>query len=695
MVSFLIISFMTGLLALAVVSYYAHFVLKQETGTKRMQEVASYIFEGAKAFMYREMTTILVFSVVLSIIIFSVLKISYPSSLRAEYTAISFLVGAFTSLLAAYIGMNISVKANVRVAQAARKAASDALKIAFRGGSVTGLSIVGLSLIAVTILFYLLGQDPTMLVGFGFGASFAALFAQLGGGIYTKSADIGADLVGKVEKGIPEDDPRNPAVIADLVGDNVGDCAGRGADLFESFSDNMIATMILGELFTIVYGPQAIIFPLMIQSIGVIGSAIGTMIIGGKREPIRSIYLGYFVAGVITTIGFYFIATQIMGDWTLFICALLGLFATLIIAYDTIYYTHIKYKPVKEIAESSTRGPAMNILIGFAYGLESPFIPILVIGIVIMISFFITSNFSPYIGVVDPTLLGVYGATTAFMGIMGMTGVIMSSDTYGPIVDNADGIVELTGIKEEVGISTELMDAAGNVTKAITKGYSMATALLTAIGILFAYIKEALELNGHTLYSLIDVPLRITKPEVLVGMLVGAAVPFLFSAWTLIATQRGALKMVDEVRRQFRENPGILEGKVTPNYWQCVDISTKHALKEMTTPTLLIIVIPIMVGLILGIWALAGYLISIKIVSAILAMVMFNAGGAWDNAKKLIEANGAFGGEGSEAHKGAVIGDTVGDPLKDTAGPALHIVIKLSNILAISLLPLFVAFSLM
>jgi len=678
----------TGVLSLVVVALVSLWILRQDEGTERMKEIASFIQEGARAFMKREFRTIAYFIVILAILLYFI----------GWQISVGFVVGSILSLIAAYIGMSIAVQANVRTANVARKSAGRAVKVAFLGGSVTGLSIVGLSLIGVGGLYILFGRDPSLIVGFGFGASLAALFAQLGGGIYTKAADVGADLVGKVEKKIPEDDPRNPAVIADQVGDNVGDCAGRGADLFESFSDNIIGVMILGAAFSIILGEKFIIYPLVAESIAVIGVIIGVLLFRGGKDPMKSIYTSFAIATIISLIGFYWLGVYYIGDIAIFYASAIGLISSFIVAVLILYYTG-NYKPVKEIAKASKSGAAINLIHGFAYGLESAVWPMILIAVVIVVSYFITGG----------GVRGIYGIAAAAVGILSTTGIIMSADTFGPISDNADGIAEMSGISDEVADTTEVLDAAGNVTKAVTKGYAMACATITSIVLLFSFILEAavkyykislFDVNSllmgklSTDFELIHkIIASVYDPYIIVPLFIGSAVPFLFSALAIKAVGRGAFEMVNEVRRQFREIKGLLEGKAKPDYARCVDISTKTALKEMIPPTLLGLITPVVIGFIFGVKGMTAYLIGVTLVAVLLALFMYNVGGAWDNAKKYIEA-GNFGGKGSDAHAAAVIGDTVGDPLKDTAGPSLHILIKLQNIIALTLVALFVAYAL-
>jgi len=662
----------TGAVGMLIVAYLAWSIRKKEAGTPRMREIAKYIQEGANAFLKRQYKTIIYFIIALAVPIYYFL---------GWQTTLAFIYGAVMSLIAAYIGMNVAVLANVRTANAARKSPAKALTLAFRGGAVMGLSVVSLSLIGISTLYYAYGGDPELIVGFGFGASLAALFAQLGGGIYTKAADIGADLVGKIEAGIPEDDPRNPAVIADQVGDNVGDCAGRGADLFESFSDNIICAMILSILF-IGSGKYAVLFPLLTQAIGVIATIIGVFLVRGWKSvsPITSFNIGLFTTGIICAAGFYVASTQLLNSLNIFYSALAGLIASLVVGAVAQYYTGTGQKPVRKIAESSQRGAAINIIVGLAYGLQSTFFPVITIAAVISFSYFITGG----------GIQGFYGVAAATLGILSTTGIIMSSDTFGPITDNADGIAEMSGIKDEVGESLEALDAMGNTTKALTKAYAMACAGLSAVVIFVTYLKISGLLSiGSSVLPVINV----ADPKVLVSLFIGGVLPFLFSALAIGATGKTAFLMVDEVRRQFREIKGLLEGKAKPDYARCVDISTKNALKEMFFPTLLAILFPIGIGLLFGRESLGALLLGQTLSVISLAPFFINVGGAWDNAKKFVEA-GHFGGKGTETHAAAVVGDTVGDPLKDVAGPSLHIFTKLINMTALVFAPVIIMYSL-
>ncbi len=673
-----------GTIAMVTVAFLFLNIKKEEPGTKKMREIASFIQEGANAFLKRQFITILYFIIGLAIILFIAFKPHWQISF-------GFIFGALMSQLAIYIGMNATVRANLKTTSAARSSPGKALTIAFRGGAVMGLTIVAFNLLGLSSLFFIFGiteENPepvSLMVGFGFGASLAALFAQLGGGIYTKAADISADLVGKVEKGIPEDDPRNPAVIADQVGDNVGDCAGRGADLFESGSDNLITTTIVGLAFYPIYGWLGVLFPLITRSIGSIGTIIGTFVVRPEeKNPIRSLNLGLFSAGLFAFISFYIVGNWLMHDINLFYCLSLGLFSSLSISLIVQYYTGIDKKPVKEIAGGAKSSAAINLLSGFSYGMESVFLPIIILSAVMVASYYIAGG----------GIIGVYGIVAATLGITEMKGIIMAADAFGPIVDNAAGIGEMSGQKKEIRRSLDVLDAAGNMTKAITKGYAMACALMTSVVVLFAYLFEASRIQGMSFVNLNDIIINLINPLNIAALMIGTTIPFLFTSLAIRAVGRTAFEMIDEIRRQFREIPGILAGNVKPDYSRCVDISTKFALKEMILPTMVGVIAPIAVGFTLGIWPLAAYLIAVKIVSAVLATFMFNSGGAWDNAKKYIE-DGHFGGKGTDAHASSVIGDTFGDPLKDTAGPSLHILIKLENILSITFLPLFITYSLL
>ena len=675
---------LAGIVGLIFVGILSRWVIKQDPGTPRMQEIASFIQQGANAFLRREFQTIALFIVVIAVLLLIFLE---------WQIAFGFVMGAVFSLLAIFIGMNVATRANVRTSSAARTSAGRALTIAFRGGSVMGLSIVSLNMLGILLLMWLFGVGPddpeavSLLVGFGFGASLSALFAQLGGGIFTKAADIGADLVGKVEAGIPEDDPRNPAVIADLVGDNVGDCAGRGADLFESGADNVITTMIVAAspIFFSKYGWVGVLFPLVARAIGVLATLVGVFLVRGRDEgnPTMAVNTGFLGTALTCLVLFYGVARWMMHDLGLFYAQILGLVGAIATVLVVQYYTGAHGRPVRETARYAQSGPALGILTGFSYGMESTVWAKYILGLVILLSWLMGGG----------GLEGIYYIAAATMGIKEMKGIIMAGDTFGPIADNSAGISQMAGLSGETRKAGDALDAVGNVTKALAKGYAMSCATMGSLVILFAYLFEIARLQGIQLTKLNDFWVNITNPANICGLFFGIATPYLFSALTLRSVNDGAFKMVEEVRRQFREIPGLMEGKATPDYARCVDITTANALRKMLAPTLIAMVIPIVVGFILGPWALAAYLVGVKASSAALSKALFNTGGTLDNAKKLIE-EGHFGGKGTETHAASVIGDTFGDPLKDTAGPSLHILVKLQNIMSITLLPLFIQYGL-
>jgi K(+)-stimulated pyrophosphate-energized sodium pump len=708
MIEFVIaISFASLLFA----GYLARFVLKRDTGTPAMQAISNAIKEGAEAFLARQNKTIVLLAVVLAALIFILYGFvrtpnpadPVPPLELAFWTTLSFILGALCSVVAGYIGMWVSIRANIRTASAVRTSLNDGLRIALRGGAVSGLFVVAMSLLGVGGLYALLeamGHDPQKIpftiVGYGFGASFVALFAQLGGGIYTKAADVGADLVGKVEAGIPEDDPRNPAVIADLVGDNVGDCAGRGADLFESTAAENIGAMILGVGLYPYFGLRGILFPLVARAFGLIASIVGIMIVksGEQEDPMHALNRGYYVTSALAIIGF-FIAThwllrvdeaahpEAASAWIyFFFCGVIGILMAQAFVYITQYYTEYKYRPVKSIAEASQTGPATNIITGIAVGLECTAIPVIVISIAIIASYYL-GNAS---GVAHA---GLFGTAVATMGMLGTAAYILAMDTFGPITDNAGGIAEMSQQPEEVRRKTDRLDAVGNTTKALTKGYAIGSAALAAFLLFSAYLDEVAH-YGMKLESV-----NIAKPEVFVGALLGAMLVFLFSALAIRAVGKAAYYVINEVRRQFKENPGILKGTSKPDYGRCVDIVTVGALKEMVVPGILAVGMPIAVGVIfrylfnIGAETVAAFLMVGTIAGILMATFLNNGGGAWDNAKKFIEM-GNYGGKGSETHKAAVVGDTVGDPFKDTAGPSLHVLIKLLSTITLVLAPLFV-----
>jgi len=646
-----------GVLAMLVVAYLAWSIGREHSGTPRMDEIASYIQEGVNAFIKRQYKTIAIF-VLLTLIPLAL----FFQDLRV---VVAFVFGAALSLLAAYIGLRVAVKANVRTANAARTSATKAFTLAFRGGAVMGLSVVGLSLVGVSLLFWLY-QDPRLIVGFGFGASLAALFAQLGGGIFTKAADIGADLVGKIEQRIPEDDPRNPAVIADQVGDNVGDCAGRGSDLFESISDDYITAMILGALLLSPLGINAFMFPLMLGASGILATIVGVFVIRGWRRmrPVMSFNIGLLTTAIFCVFGAYVSSMALLNDVTIFYAVVSGLAASLAVGVAVQYYISINGRPVRKIAESSERGAAINIITGLSYALQSPFLPFLFILAAILFSYFITNG-------------SLYGVVAANLGTDLAIGIIMSSDAFGPISDNAAGIAQLSGTKTGNGGALEELDAMGNTTKAYAKAFATASGTVSTV-VIFATYGEMVKLDS--------VSLSLLTPVIIVGLLLGAALPFLFSSLAIGATGKTAYQMVDEVRRQFRETPGIIEGKVKPNYARCVDIGTKNALKRMIAPGLLAVASPIAVGLLLGKFALGAMLLGGLSTSAMLSPFFTFGGGTWDNAKKFIERK--FWMKGTPTHAAAVIGDTVGDPLKDVAGPSLNIFMKLTNMTALLIAPI-------
>ncbi|MDY9927430.1 sodium-translocating pyrophosphatase [Methanosarcina sp.] len=650
---------LAGVISLVFAAFFAKNILKEDTGNEKMQEIAGAIQEGAMAYLNRQYKTIAMVSIILSFLILVLLD----DGLKI---AIGFLAGAISSAAAGYIGMSVSVRANVRTAHAASSGLEKAMSVAFRGGAVTGLAVVGLALFG-TSGFYILYGDVDLVVGFGFGASLISLFARVGGGIFTKAADVGADLVGKIEAGIPEDDPRNAGVIADNVGDNVGDCAGMGADLFETYVVTSLAAMLLGSLITGTY-ENAILYPLILGSVAIFASIISVFFvkIGKEGKIMQALYKGVGGSAIISLIAFYFVTDSLMGDIRLFYATLVGIIITVLMVMITEYYTSTSYRPVKTIASSSETGAATNIISGLSIGFESTLVPTVVIVVGILTSYFIVG------GAADAGI-GLYGIAIAAVAMLSTTGMIVALDSYGPITDNAGGIAQMANLPAQVRKVTDALDAVGNTTKAVTKGYAIGSAALGALA-LFAHYRSKVNLQGQSL--------NLDDPVVLAGLLLGALLPFVFSAVTMSAVGKAAFEVVNEVRRQFREIPGIMEGTTKPEYGRCVDIVTKAALHEMAMPGFLAVIVPLLVGFILGPKALAGFLIGLIIVGFMLALMMDNGGGAWDNAKKLIE-DGNYGGRGSEAHKAAIVGDTVGDPFKDTAGPALNALIKVVNMVAI------------
>ncbi|NYB75491.1 MULTISPECIES: sodium-translocating pyrophosphatase [Sedimentibacter] len=659
----LLIAPIVGVLALLFAFYKASVINKADPGNDRMKEIASYIHEGAMAFLARQYKSVGIFAIIMFIVLG--FAISWP-------TALAFAAGAACSILAGYFGMTVATKANVRTTNAAYQSGMNkALDIAFSGGSVMGMTVVGLGLLG-TGTFWLIFGEASVITGFSLGASSVALFARVGGGIYTKAADVGADLVGKVESGIPEDDPRNPAVIADNVGDNVGDVAGMGADLFESYVGSIISSITLGII--AFDGGKGVSFALLICAVGILASIIGTMFVKGKEgsNPQKALNMGTYASSLIVMVAAFFLSNSILGSLLPFWAIVFGSVVGLVIAKITEIYTSGDYKYVKEIADQSETGAATTIISGLSVGMRSTAYPIIVLAVGIIGAYMI-AGYTP--NGID-NIKGLYGIALAAVGMLSTTGMTVAVDAYGPISDNAGGIAEMCELPHEVREITDKLDSVGNTTAAIGKGFAIGSAALTALALFASYTQSV----GIT-------SINLTNPTVIAGVFIGGMLPFLFSAITMSAVGKAAFSMIEEVRRQFREIPGIMEGKGKPDYRSCVDISTAAALKEMVVPGLLAVIVPVLVGFLLGTEALGGLQAGALVTGVLMAIFMSNAGGAWDNAKKYIEG-GAHGGKGSDAHKAAVVGDTVGDPFKDTSGPSINILIKLMTVVSLVFGPL-------
>ena len=654
---FTLIAILIGIVGIIYGLVLAKVVLSYKVTDKNMLRISNAIYKGAMAFLKREYTTIAVIAAILAVVFGIFINIE---------TTVTFVVGAIFSALAGFIGMSISTRANVRVASIAKQGVGKALRLSFQGGAVTGMSVAGLALLGVSGFYYLY-RDPALIIGFGFGGCLISLFARIGGGIYTKAADVGADLIGKIEKGIPEDDPRNPAVIADNVGDNVGDCAGMGADLFETYAVTAIGAMLLGV--TLGKNDIYVVYPLILGAIGIIGSILGSFFVRGKDNIMQTLYKGVFASAIFSLIGFYFVTiTYLKLDIALFLTTVVGIVIALLMFFITEYYTAKPHRPVRSIAHASQSGAAVNIITGLSVGMESTLMPVLVICAGILISH---------------SLAGLYGIAIAAMSMVSLTAIVVALDSYGPITDNAGGIAEMAHLPDEIRKTTDALDSVGNTTKAVTKAFAIGSAALASLTLFAAYVDEIARFapGQEIIFSLSD-------EKVIVGLFLGALIPFLFSSLCMKAVGKAAFSIVEEVRRQFKEMKGIMEGKTEPDYARCVDIVTKASLKELVLPGIIAVLSPLLVGFVLGKIALGGMLIGSILSGFLLALMLATGGGAWDNAKKYIE-DGNLGGKGSPAHAAAVVGDTVGDPSKDTAGPAINPLIKVMNTLAIIFAVLF------
>ena len=679
----IIVALVGGALALAFAAVTAMRVLKADPGNETMTSIGDAIRQGAGAFLRREYTSLLPFAAVVTVVLAILDYTVFEHSLAVPATAISYVVGTICSASAGFIGMNVAVRANVRTAAAAMTGLNPALRVAFSSGTVMGVTVVGIGLLGVTIL-YLVFQDISVVAGFGFGASSIALFARVGGGIFTKAADVGSDLVGKVEAGIPEDDPRNPGVIADNVGDNVGDVAGMGADLFESYVGSIISTVALAAASATafqVFGDAAV-FPMLLAGVGILAAILGTFIVRSGEQAdferlLWSLRYGIFAAGALLIVFAAILTITLTNNWWWFGCVVAGLLAGTIIGLATEYYTSYSYNPTRKVSQSSQTGAATVIISGIATGMMSTLIPVVCVSVAILLAYWFA---------------GFYGVALAGVGLLSTLGITLATDAYGPVADNAGGIAEQANLEPQVRERTDALDALGNTTAATGKGFAIGSAALTALALLAAYSVNAdlITLDADGRLAAGGEGINLLRPQILVGLVIGAMLPFIFSALTMQAVGRAAQGIVDEVRRQFREIPGLMEGTAKPDSARCVDISTRSALREMVVPGIMAVLAPIATGFILGEAALAGMLIGAVASGFMLAIMMASAGGAWDNAKKYVEL-GNFGGKGSDAHKAAVEGDVVGDPFKDTSGPSLNILLKLMAIVSLVFAPAFVA----